>query len=119
MYLTHKEEKPVLAESFIRTLKNKNSKYMTSISKNVYINKLGDIVLKYNNAYHRTIEMKPVDVKSKTYMNFNKENNYRDCKFKADDYVRILKQKPFWKRLCSKEEAFVLDRVKILCPGHI
>ena len=95
MYLTHKEEKPVLAESFIRTLKNKNSKYMTSISKNVYINKLGDIVLKYNNAYHRTIEMKPVDVKSKTYMNFNKENNYRDCKFKADDYVRILKQKPF------------------------
>ena len=61
MYSTH-------AERFIRTLKNKIYKYMTSISKNVYIDKLGDIVNKYNTTYHITIKMKPVDVKPSTYI---------------------------------------------------
>ena len=56
----HDERKLVVAESFIRTLKNKIYKYMTSISKIVYIDKLGDAVKKYSNTYHRTIEMKPV-----------------------------------------------------------
>ena len=63
MYLTHNERKSVIAERLIRTLKNKIYKYMTSISKNVYIDKLEDIVNKYNNTYHRTSKMKPVDVK--------------------------------------------------------
>ena len=67
MYSTHNEGKSVVAQRFIRTLKNKIYKYMTSISKNVYIDKLGDIVNKYNNTYHRTIKMKPVDVKLNTY----------------------------------------------------
>ena len=62
MEITHKEGKSVVAR-FIRTLENKIFKYMTSISKNVYIDKLNDIVNKYNNTYHSTIEMKPVDVK--------------------------------------------------------
>ena len=66
MYSTHNEGKSVIAERFIRTLKNKIYKYMTSISKNVYIDKLDDIVNKYNNAYHSTIKLKPVDVKSNT-----------------------------------------------------
>ena len=48
---------------------------MTSISKNVYIDKLDDIVNKYNNTYHRTIKMKPVDVTLSMYFDFNKENN--------------------------------------------
>ena len=61
---------------------------MTPISKNVYIVKLYDIVNKYNNTYHSTIKMKPVDVKSSTYINFNKENNKEDAKFKVDDDVR-------------------------------
>ena len=64
MYSTHNEGKYVIVERFIRTLKNKIYKYMTSISKNVYIDKLGDIVNKYNNTYHSTIKMKPVDLKS-------------------------------------------------------
>ena len=64
MYLTHNEGKSVVAERFIRTLKTKIYKYMTSISKNVYIDKLDDIVNKYNNTYHSTIKMNPVDVKS-------------------------------------------------------
>ena len=81
MYSTHNEGKSIVAKIFVRTLKNKIYKHMTSISKNVYIDKLGDTVKKYNNTYHRTIKMKPVDIKSKTYINFNKENNYKDPKF--------------------------------------
>ena len=61
MFSTHNEGKSVVAERFIRTLKNKIYHYMTSISKNVYIDKLNDIVNKYNNTYHSTIKMKPVD----------------------------------------------------------
>ena len=60
MYLTHNEGKSVVAERFIRTLKSKIYKYMTSISKNVYIDKLDDIVDEYNNIYHTTIKMKPI-----------------------------------------------------------
>ena len=63
MYSIHNEGKSVVAERFIRTLKTKTYKYMTSISKNVYINKIDGIVNQYNNTYHRTTRMKPVDVK--------------------------------------------------------
>ena len=74
MYSTHNEGKSSVAERFIRTLKNKIYKYMTSISKNVCIDKLDDIVDKYNNRYHSTIKTKPVDVKSNTYIDSSKEN---------------------------------------------
>ena len=66
MYSTHNEGKSIVAERFIKTLKNKIYKYMTSLSRNVYIDILDDIVNKYNNTYS-TIRMKPVDVKSNTY----------------------------------------------------
>ena len=66
MYSTNNEGKSVVAERFIKTLKIKIYKYMTSISKNVYIDKLDDIVNKYNNTYHTTIKMKPIDVKDTT-----------------------------------------------------
>ena len=75
MYSTNNEGKSVIAERFIRTLKNKIYKYMTSISKNVYIDKLDDIVNQYNNKYHTTIKMKPVDVKGNPYIDFKKESN--------------------------------------------
>ena len=61
MYSTHNEGKSVITERFIRTFNNKVYKYMTSISKNVYIDKLDNIVNKYNYTYHNTIKMKPVD----------------------------------------------------------
>ena len=61
----------VVSERFIRTLKNKIYKWMTWISKNVCINKLDDTVNKYNNTRHGTIKMKPFDVKSSTYTEFN------------------------------------------------
>ena len=63
MYSTHNEWKSAVAERFISTLKNKAYKYMTSFSKNVYIDKLEHIVNKYKNTYHKTIKMKPADVK--------------------------------------------------------
>ena len=93
MYSIHNEGKSVVAERFIRTLKTKIYKYMTSISKNVYIDKLDDIVNKYNNTYHSTIKMKPVDVKSNTYINSSKEINDKDIKFKIGDIVRVTKYK--------------------------
>ena len=93
MYSTRNEGKSAIAEQFIKTLKNKIYKYITSISKNVYINKLDDIVNKYNNTYHRTTKMKTVDVKSNPYINSSKEINNEDRKFKIDDNVRISKYK--------------------------
>ena len=81
MYSIHNEGKSVVAERFIRTLKNKIYKYMTTISKNVYIDKLDDIVDEYNNTYHKTIKMKPIGVKDNTYIDFGKEVNNKDPKF--------------------------------------
>ena len=93
MYSTIKEGKSVVAERFIRPLKSKIYKYMTSISKNVYIDKLDDIVNEYNNTYHTTIKVKPIDVKDNTYINTSKEINNKDPKFKVGDRVRISKYK--------------------------
>ena len=88
MYSTHNEEKSVVAETIIRALENKIYKCMTSISKNVNIDKLDDIMNKYNNTYHNTIKMKPVDVRSNTYTVSNKEINNKDPKFKIGYIVR-------------------------------
>ena len=93
MYLKHKERKSVVAEKFIRTSKNKIYKYMNSTSKEVHIDKLDDIVNIYNNTDHNTFEIRPIDVKSKTYINFDKENNGEDSIFKVGDHVRISKYK--------------------------
>ena len=119
MYSTHNEGKSVIAVRFTRTLQNRIYKYITSISKNVYIDKLDDIVNKYNNTYHRIIEIKPVDVKSNAYINSSKEINDKDHKFKIGDIVRISKYKsifakgyvPNW-----SEERFVITKVKNTFP---
>ena len=66
---------------------------MTAISKNVYINKLDDILNEYNNTYHRISKMKPVNVKDNTYIDFEKEVNNKDPKFKVGDHLRISKFK--------------------------
>ena len=93
MYSTLNERKSVVAEIFNRILKKKNYVSITSISKNVYINKLDDIVNKYNNAYHRAIKMKSVDVKPNTYINSTKEIDDKDPNFKIGDIIRIWKYK--------------------------
>ena len=120
MYLMHNEGKSVVAKRFIKTLMTKMYKYMASISKNVYINKLDDIVNEYNNIYHRTIKMKPVDVKDNTYidsmelhsveLHFNK-----DPKFKAGDHVRISKYKNIFSKGYTpnwSDKLFVIKEVK-------
>ena len=119
MYSKHNEEKSVVAERFIKTKKSKIYKYMTSISKNVYIDKLDDIVDESNNTYHTTVKMKPADVKDNTYINADKEINNKDPKFKVGDHVRISKYKnifakgymPNW-----SEEVFVIKKVKNTVP---
>ena len=92
---------------------------MTSISKNVYIDKLDDIVNENNNTYRRTIKMKPIHVKDNTYINIGKEVNDKDPKFKVGDHVRISKYKkhsakgdtPNW-----SEEVFVIKEIKNTVP---
>ena len=115
MYSIHNEGKYVVAERFIGTLKTKIYKYVTSISKNVYIYKLDDIVNEYNNTHHRTIKMKPVDVKDNTYIDFKKEVNDKDPKFKVSDHVRISKYKNIFAKGYTPNwsaEAFVNKKVK-------
>ena len=116
MYSTHNEGKSVVAERLIRTIKNKIYKYMTSISKNVYIDKLDDIVHKYNNKKQITIKMKPKD---NTYIDFDKEVNDNDPKFKVGDHVRVSKYTNIFAKGCTpnwSEEIFVIKKIKNTVP---
>ena len=119
MYSTNNDGKSVVAEGFSRTLRNKVYKYITSISKNMYIDKLDDIVNEYNNTYYRTIKMKPIDVKDNKCTDFGKEVNDKDPKFNLGDHVRISKYKnifatgytPNW-----SEEVFVIKEINNTVP---
>ena len=102
-------------EGFITILKNIIYKYITSIKKNVHIDKSNDIVDKHNNIYHRTIKMRPVDVKKKnTYINSSIETIDQNPKFKIGDIVRVSNYKksfsigwvPNW-----SEGVFVINNV--------
>ena len=75
MHSKHNEEKVVVTERFIRTLKNKIYKHMKAVSKNVYIDKLNDLLNEYNITHHRIIKMKPIEVKGNTYIESIKEVN--------------------------------------------
>ena len=95
---------------------------MTSASKNVYIDKLDDMVIKYNNTYQSTVKMKPINVKSNTYIDSSKEINGKNPEFKIGDIVKISKYKnvfpngytPDW-----PDEVFMIKKLKILCCGHM
>ena len=97
---------------------------MTSVSKNVYINKLDDIVNEYNNIQHRTIKIKPIDVKDNAYidsleLHSSKELNYKDAKFKVSDHVRISTYKNIFAKGYTPnwfEEVFVIKKVKNTVP---
>ena len=92
-------------------MKNKIYKHTTAISKNVYIDKLDEIVNKCNYTYHITINMKPNNIGSSTYIDFDKKNNKEDPKFKVGDHVTISKKffdkgyTPNW-----SEEVFVIKK---------
>ena len=121
MYSTYNKEKSVVAERFIRTLKNKIFKHMTAVSKNVYFDVLDDVVNKYNNIVHRAIKVKPIDVASGSYAEYNEDSNEKDPKFKAGNHVRISKYKniftkgntPNW-----SEETFVISKIKNTFPWN-
>ena len=89
------------------------------MSKNVYIDKLDDIVNKYNNTYHRAIKMKPAGFKPSAYINFSKEINDVDPKFKIGDIVRMSIYKNIFGKGCVSDwskEAFVIKKVKKTVP---
>ena len=115
MYSTYNEGKSAVAERFIRTLKNKIYKHMTTISKNVYIDVLNEIINRYNNTVHKTIKMKPTDVTGDSYVECNEDSNKKGPKFKVNDHVRLSKYKnifakeyvPNW-----SEEIFIVNGIK-------
>ena len=92
MYSMYNENNSVLAERFIRTLKNKLYKHMTATGRNVYYDVLDDVVNKYNNTKHSTIKIKPIYVKNNKRVYID-EHNEKDSKFKVGDRVRISKFK--------------------------
>ena len=92
---------------------------MTSVSKNVYIDKLDDIMGEYNNTYHITIKMKPIDIKDNTYLDSKKEVNNTDPEFKVGDHVRICKYKNIFAKGYTpnwSEEVFVVIKIKNTVP---
>ena len=114
MYSIHNKGKSVVAKRFIRALKNKIYKYITSI--------LNDTVHEYNNTYDSTIEMKLAFVKSNTCLDFGIKNNEKDPKFEVGSHVRVFKHKNFCAKGCNlnwSEEVFGMKKVKRLCRGHL
>ena len=119
MYSIYDKGISVVVERFIRTSKTKIYKYMTTVSKSVYIDKLDDIANENNNTYRRTIKMKPLDVKDNAYIDFNKEVNDKDSKFKVGDHVRISKYKNIFAKGYTpnwSDEVFVIKEVKNTVP---
>ena len=113
MYSTHNEGKFVVAERFIKTLKNKIYKHMTK-----YV--LDDIIKKHNNTYHNTIRMKPVDVADGSFAEYNEDSNEKDPKFKIGDHVGISKYKNIFAKGYTpnwSEEIFVVKKIKNTVPG--
>ena len=119
IYSALNEGKSVVAERFIRTLKNKIYKCMTSKSRNAYIDKLDDIVNKYNNIYYRIIKMKLFNVKPSIRIDLGKENNNEGPKFKVFDHVQISKYKNIFVKYYVPNwsgENFVVKNVKNNVP---
>ena len=115
MYSTYTEGTSV-AERFIITLKNQIYKHLTAISKNVYFDVLDDIIDEYNNTYHKTIKMKPIDVGDDSFAEYNEKSNEKDPKFKVVDHARISKFKNvFAKGYTYKrgEDFFIIKKIKI------
>ena len=119
MYSTFNEGKSVVAERFIRTLKNKLYKHMTATGKNVYYDVLDDVVNEYNNTKHNTTKMKPKDVRDNRRVYID-EHNEKDSRFKVCDRVRISKVKnifakrhtPNWSR-----EIFIINKINDTVPN--
>ena len=118
IYSAHNELKSVLLKDPLGPYKITFILYMTSISKNVFIDKLDDRVNKYKYTYHCTIKMKSIDIKQNTYIQFSKEINDKSPKFKIGDNVKISKFNVLWKGYIPNwsEEVFIIKEVKNTVP---
>ena len=120
MYSRYNEGKSVVAERFIRTLKYKTFKHMTAISKNIYFDALDDIDTKYNKTVHRATKVRPIDVTSDSFAEYNEDSNKINPKFKVGDHVRISKYKIFLLKdmlLISQKKFLLLAKLKIQYHG--
>ena len=118
MYSTFNEGKSVVAERFIRTLKNKLYKHMTATGKDVYYHVLDDVVNECNNTKHNTIKMKAIDAggNKRVYID---EHNEKDSKFKVGDRVRISKFKNIFARGYTPNwstEIFIINKINETVP---
>ena len=119
MYSRHNEGKSVVAERFIRTLKNILYKHMTATGKNVYYDVLDDVVNKYNNTKHSTNKMKPIDVGDFNKRVYMDEHNEKNSRFKVGDRVRISKFKNIFAKGYApnwSSEIFIVDKVNDTAP---
>ena len=122
MYSIYNEGKSVVAERFMRTLKNKIFKHMTTISKNVYIDVLNDIVNTYNNTVHRTIKIKPIDVTNDSYVEYNEDSNKKILNLKLMTMLESLSTKIFLLKdmfQIGQKKFLLLMRLKIQFFGLI
>ena len=121
MYSTYNEGKSVVAERFIRTLKNKIFKHMTAISKNIYFDVLDDIVNKYNNTVHRIIKKKPIEVTDDSYVKYNEELNKKILNLKLVIMLEFQNTKTFLLKdtlQIVQKKFFLLVKLKIQFLGH-
>ena len=119
MYSTYNEGNSVVAERFIRSLKNKLYKHMTATGKNVYYDVLDDIVNEYNNTKHSTIKIKPKDVGYNNKRVYIDEYNEKDSRFKVGDRVRISKFKNIFAKGYTpnwSKEIFIVDKINDIVP---
>ena len=120
MYSTFNEEKSIVAERFIKTFKNKIFKHMKTVSKSAYFDVLVDIFNQYNNPVHGSIKMKPIDVTSDFYGEYNEDSNKKDSKFKVGDRVGNQNIKIFLLQDILKigqKKVLLLVKLKILFRG--
>ena len=119
MYSTYNEKKFFVGKRFIRTLKNKTFKQMRAVLKNVYFDVVEDIVNKYYNTVHTVIKIKPTEVTSDCYAEYNEDSNEKDPKFKVGDRVRISKYKNIFAKGYTQnysEEVSVVSKIKKTVP---
>ena len=119
MYSMYNEGKSVVAERFIRTLKNKLYKHMMATGKNVYYDFLDDVVNKYNNTKHSTIKMKPINVKDSNKRVYIDEHNEKDSRFKVGDRVRISQFKNIFAKGYTpnwSKEIFIVNKINETVP---
>ena len=119
MHSMYNEVKSVVAERFIRTLKNKWYKHMTATGKNVYYDVLDDVVNKYNNTKHNTIKIKPIDVGDNNKRVYIDEHNEKDSRFKVGDRVRISRYTNIFANGYApnfSKEIFIADKINDTVP---